>query len=284
MDLTKKEHGFDGSFYEGKKHPDKVIIYVGDHGMAVEELIAGGTYLLGAGYCVLFLEIGGGYPIALDDGERAVQWIKNYFSERPVKIAMTGLYLGAQYALLCAAQFPDISCVAACSPYDHVMEAFDRKSIRFGKSFFGYRDKTFPYSPWFILEEGMLRLTLKSLRDKRYGPGRFGRYLYDRNLTVPQSRIPVENMHADVLFLASDNDDVLPAETAAERMKKVLEDAGYRYRVRIKIYENGSHVLGCPLEGKRMKKKLPAVMKRPKEAREAAQDSMTQIIHFFNMW
>lgn len=289
MDLTKKEQGFNGSFYEGKRHPDKVIIYVGDCDMTIEELIAGGTFLLGAGYSVLFLELGGGYPVSLDDAECAIRWIRSYYTDRNVQIGMAGFYLGAEYALLCAVQFPDIGCVAACSPYDYVMEAVDKKSVRFRKSFFQYHNNPFSYSPWFILEEGMLRLTLKSLRDKRYGLGRFWRYVYDRNLTVPKSRIMVENMHADVLFLASDNDDVLPAEEAAERMQKVLNDAGYRFRVRMKIYENGSHVLGCPLDfdsrwGKRMKKKIPAVMKNPKSAKEAAQDSMTQIINFFNMW
>lgn len=296
MDLTRKEHGFTGSFYEGKGHPDKAVIYVGDCGMPKEELIAGGTFLLGAGYSVLFLETCGGdritaesYPISLEDAEHAVKWLKRYFSDKDVRIGMAGLYLGAQYALLCAVQFPDISCVAACSPYDYVMEAFDKKADHFRKSSFQYHDKPFAYSPWFILEEGMFRLTLKSLKDRRYGPGRFLRYLYDRNVTVPQSRILVENMHADVLFLASEDDDILPAETAAERMRRTLEDAGCRYRVRTKIYENGSHVLGCPLEfdsrwGKRMKRRLPAVIRNPNGAKEAAEDSMTQIINFFNLW
>lgn len=289
MDLTKKEQGFNGSFYEGKRHPDKVIIYVGDCDMTGEELIAGGTFLLGAGYSVLFLELGGGYPVALDDAECAIRWIRSHYADRNVKIGMAGFYLGAEYALLCAAQFADIGCVAACSPYDYIMEAVDCRKDHFRLSFFQLHGVPFPYSPWFILEEGRLRLTLKSLKDKRYGPGRFWRYLYDRNLTVPQSRISVENMHADVLFLASEDDDVLPAEVAVERMQCILRDAGYRYRVRVKIYENGSHVLGCPLDfdsrwGKRMKKKIPAVMKNPKGAKEAAEDSMTQIINFFNMW
>lgn len=289
MDLTIKEHGFAGSFYEGKRHRDKVIIYTGDCGMTGEELIAGGAFLLGAGYSVLFLQTGDEYPVSLDDAEHAIAWIRKYYAGRHMNIGMAGVYRGAEYALLCAARFPDIGCVAACSAYDYVMEAVDRKSVRRRSSCFQYHGEPYPHSPWFILEEGMVRLTLKSLKDKRYGLGRFWRYLFDRNLTIPQSRILVENMHADVLFLAADNDDVLPAETAAKRMCDVLKKAEYPYRVRLKIYENGSHVLGRPLDfgsrwGKQMKKKLPAVMKYPNEAKEAADDSMTQIINFFNMW
>lgn len=296
MDLTVKEHGFDACFYEGKRHHDKVIIYIGCCGMTGGELIAGGTFLLGAGYSVLFLQTGGGQgiteescPVSLDDAGHAIAWIRRYFAGRTVKIGMTGFYFGAQYALLCAAKFPDIGCVAVCSAYDYVMEAIDKKSVRFRTSFFQHQGKPVPFSPWFILEEGMVRLTLKSLKDKRYGLGRFSRYLYDRNLPVPKSRILVENMRADVLFLSAENDDILPAETAAQRMCDTLKKAGYPYRARMKIYENGSHVLGCPLEfdsrrGKQMKKKLPAVMKNPKAAKEAADDSMIQIIRFFQTW
>lgn len=296
MDLTLKEHGFEGSFYEGKRHRDKVIIYIGDCQMTGEELIAGGTFLLGAGFSVLFLKTGGGRgvtkehrPISLDDAEHAIAWIHRYFAERTVKIGMTGLYLGAQYALLCAARFQDIGCVAVCSAYDYAMEAIDKKFCRYRNSFFQYQGESYPYSPWFILEEGMLRLMLKSLKDKRYGFGRFSRYLYDRNLPVPKSRILVENMQAHVLFLATDNDDVLPAETAAQRMCDVLRKAGYAYQVRMKIYEDGSHILGCPLDfssrrGKQLKKKLPAVMRNSKAAKKAADDSMTQIICFFQTW
>lgn len=296
MDLSVNEHGFAGSFYEGKRYRDKVIIYTGSCGMTCEELVAAGTFLLAAGYSVLFLQTGNGAgitektcPVSLDDAEHAIAWIHGYFAEITVKIGMAGFALGAEYALLCAVKFSDIGCVAVCSAYDFVMEAVGGKSARFCKSFFQYQGEPVPFSPWFILEEGMIRLTLKSLKDKRYGLGRFWRYLYDRNLPVPRSRILVENMHADVLFLAADNDDVLPAETAAKRMCDVLKKTGYPYRTCIKIYENGSHVLGCPLDfnsrrGKQMKRKLPAVMKNPKAAREAADDSMTQIINFFKMW
>lgn len=289
MDLTIREHGFNGSFYEGKKHPDKAIIYVGDCKMSQEDIIAGGTFLLGAGYTVLFLEVPDSVLLPVDNVEHGVKWLKKYFKVNSVKIGMAGFGMGAVYALLCAAQLSDISCVAACSPYDYVMEAYDSRFRHFKKSLFQYQGKAFAYSPWFILEEGVPRLWLKSLKDRRYGPGRFSRYLYDRNIAVPGSRVLVENMHADVLLLAADNDDILPAETAAERMGKILDDTNYRYRVQTKIYENGSHILGCELDfdskwGKKIKKTIPAISKNPREAKEAAQDSMMQIIRFFNMW
>lgn len=289
MDLTVREHGFCGSFYEGKKHPDKVIIYVGSCNMWQEDIIAGGTFLLGAGYTVLFLDTGNCVPIPVDYVESAVKWLKDYFGHRNVKIGMAGWGMGATYALLCASHIPKITGVAACSPYDYIMEASDSKFHHFRKALFQYHGSSFVYSPWFILEEGMPRLLLKSLKDSRYGIGRFSRYIYDRNVTAPGSRILVENMHADVLFLASDNDDILPAETAAERMEKVLKEKNYRYRVQTKIYENGSHILGCGLDfdskwGRKMKKTIPAMRKNPKEAKKAAADSMAQIIRFFNIW
>ena len=58
-----------------------------------------------------------------------------------------------------------------------------------------------------------------------------------------------------------------------------------RYLVVTRIYEHGSHILGCTISEKRMNKvsrSLKAWRLRPKECAEALADSQRLIIEFFD--
>lgn len=98
----------------------------------------------------------------------------------------------------------------------------------------------------------------------------------------------VENMKADVLLLASENDDCWPSEVSARRVDAILRNVEYPYRVKSVIYEKGSHAIGGMLNDekmrKRMKKILPAEKKYPAECEEARVDSMKQIEAFLAEW
>ena len=111
------------------------------------------------------------------------------------------------------------------------------------------------------------------------------RYIFDINGTVPESALPLEKMNCDILILASENDDVLPAEEAARRIEEAIRTPDYPHLVVTRIYEHGSHILGCTISEKRMNKvsrRLKAWRLRPKECAEALADSQRLIIEFFD--
>jgi BAAT / Acyl-CoA thioester hydrolase C terminal. len=125
-----------------------------------------------------------------------------------------------------------------------------------------------------------------------YGLSRFMRYGYDmlEKKLLPEARIKVENMHADVLFLAAKDDDAWPSDIAVVRMVKVLREAGYPYRVEYRIYEKASHALTDGLDEMTgyakwvLRHMLPAEKKYPKECEEARQDSFQRNLRFLEEW
>ena len=172
---------------------------------------------------------------------------------------------------------PEISCVIPVVPFDHVMEGTTNNFKRLGKSVYTWHGIDVPYSPWQLIDQGLPRIFIEAIRDKRYGLKRFMRYGYDHNPVTEESRIKVENMHADVFFLAAKDDDAWPSDEAVPRMKKVLRDADYQYRVEWRIYDKASHALTDGLDEMSgyakwaLNHMLPAEKKYPKECEEARQ-------------
>ena len=139
---------------------------------------------------------------------------------------------------------------------------------------------------------GMLGWLNNARRAKGYGLGRFMRYGYDiiDRKQSPEARIKVENMHADVLFLAVKNDDAWPSDIAVPRMVKKLKEVNYPYRVEYHIYEKGSHALADGLDKMKgyakfaLKHMIPAEKKYPRECEEARQDSFRRVLKFLREW
>ena len=290
-----EKQGFVGVYYPGTYRTDKAIIASG--GASCDEKLSTAMcrFLRDAGYNVLVLGfyMWEGLPdtlvsIPVDYTERAVQWLMD---EKKIKsIAMTAASTGAGYTLLSAPLIPEISCVIPVVPYDHVMEGTTNSFKRLGRSVYTWHGQDVPYSPWTLIDEGLIRIFLRAMKDKKYGLRRFMRYGYDHNPVTEESRIKVENMHADVLLLGVRNDDGWPSDEAVSRMVKVLETAGYQYRVEHHIYEKASHALTDGLDDMSgyakwaFKNMLPAEKRYPVECEEARRDSFKRILKFLDEW
>lgn len=203
---------------------------------------------------------------------------------------MTSTSTGAGYTLLAASLIPEIGCVIPVVPFDHVMEGTTNNFKRLGRSVYTWHGKDVPYSPLTLIDQGLLKVFSGAIKDKRYGLRRFMRYGYDHNPVTEESRIKVENMHADVLFLAAKDDDAWPSDIAVPRMMKVLQEANYPYRAEAHVYEKASHALADGLDEMTgyarwaFQNLLPAEKKFPKECEEARQDSFRRILKFLEEW
>ena len=293
--LSLDEHGFEAKYYQGRLSPEKAIIATGGASCDERSSVAMSRYLRQAGYNVLVLgfymwdglskEMAG---IPVDYVENAVKWLRE--EKKVEKIAMTSISTGAGYTLLCASLIPEISCVIPVAPFDHVMEATTSSFKRLNRSVYTWHGEDIPFSPWTLIDEGIPKIFWRAYKDKRYGLKRFMRYGYDHNTLTEESRIRVENMHADVLFLAPKDDDAWPSDEAVLRMVKVLKDNRYPYRLEWKIYDRASHALSDGLDELSgsakwaLKHMLPAEKKYPKDCEEARQDSFRRVLDFLNKW
>jgi hypothetical protein len=292
---TLKYNGFVGIYYPGSISINKAIIATGGASCDEKTSVLMSRFLRNAGYNVLVLGfyMWEGLPkelvsIPVDYVEKAVRWLQE---EKGIKgIAMTSASTGAGYTLVAASLLKDISCVIPIVPYDHVMEGTTNNFKRLGRSVYTWHGKDVAYSPWTLIDQGLPRIFWGAVRDKKYGLKRFMRYGYDHNPVTDESRILIENMHADVLFLAVKDDDAWPSDKAVERMIKVLEQKDYSYRFEAHIYEKASHALTDGLDEMTgyarwaLNHMLPAEKKYPKECEEARQDSFKRILRFLEDW
>lgn len=296
---TLEKNGFIADYYPGTKSPEKAIISVGGASCDEKTSIAMSNYLRDAGYNVLVL---GFYlwkglgkdlvQVPVDYAEKAVHWLKE---EKGIsKIAMTGASTGAGYTLLAASYIPDITCVIPVVPWDYVCEG-NRQTIKgyvlSGHSQYSWHGEDVPCfhlkMPWTMF--GWLRAARKT---PGYGLARFMRFGYDymEKHLDPNARIKVENMHADVLFLAVKNDDCWPSDVAVPRMVSVLKENHYPYRVKYHIYGKASHALTDGIDSMTGFAKwavhhmLTAEKKFPQECEKARQDSFKRILKFLEEW
>lgn len=293
QELKLSEHGFYGYFRKGTTNADKAMIVMSGADGNKEFAIGSADVFLDEGYSALVLGFHKweGLPqdcclIPVDYMENAVKWLLGRGDI--AKVGVNGASMGAQYSLLCASLIPEISLVIAAAPYDYVLERVDEKFKRTGKSTYTYHGKEIPCSPSVLLDENVPKLMLKCAFDKFYGLKRMIRFYYDKNPLTEESRIKTENMQADLLLIASENDDCWGAETASRRIESVLKQSGYKHRVKAVIYQKGSHAIGNVIADEKIKKMfrkmLPAEKKYPKECEQARIDSVKQIKSFLKEW
>ena len=292
-----EREGFIGHYYPGTKDTNKAIISVGGASCDEKTSIAMAGFLRREGYNVLVL---GFYlwkglckdlaAIPLEYAEKAVSWLKN--EQGIEKIAMTGASTGGGYTLVCASYIPDISCIIPVVPFDYVLEGTTSSYKRKHCSVYTWRGENVPYTECEVLDQGVISGLNLARKEKGYGLKRFMRFGYDlisKDLN-PNSRIKVENINADILFLAVKDDDCWPSDIAVPRMLKVLEDNKYEHRVEWHIYDKASHALGDGLKEMTgfarfaLMTMIPAEKKYPKECEEARQDSFKRIIRFIDEW
>ena len=294
IDFNVVKDGFSAHFYPGSKKPGKAIIYTGGAGCPEKVCVNAGQFLVREGYSVMILGfyLWDGLPtylhrIPVDYAEKAAKWLNEQgYSE----ICIMGTSTGAGYILLCASLIPAITKVIAVVPFDHVMESMRDVIKHTGTSVYEYHGADMPYSTYPLADKGGMRGALKEVRKMPgYGLKYFMRAAYDTAILNPDSRIKVENINGDILFLTPDWDDTWPSETAVKRMKKVLEDCGFPHKVKWIEYPGASHALGSwedmPLSFKfALRFACARDRSNPKVCREARRKSTQDILNELENW
>ncbi|MCM1100032.1 MAG: hypothetical protein NC079_04785 [Clostridium sp.] len=288
-----QKDGFKAHFHKGQKKPGKAVLLVGGAGCNEKICVKIGKEIAVHGYSVMVLGfyLWEGLPrdlihIPVDYAEKACEWLnENGYGE----ICMIGSSTGAGYTLVCASILTQITKVIAVVPFDHVMEAMKGIIKPLGFSVYEYQGKTMPYTSFSIIDDGLWK-GLRKLREMpEYGFKYFMRGAYETARLNPESRIQVENINGDILFLHPSWDDVWPSDAATMRMIKVLKESGFAHEVKEIVYENASHAIGItPRGGKQMMKMLkwvcPNERKYPEDCEKAREKSSADIFAALSEW
>lgn len=289
---TVAEDGFVGYWHPADGHAGKAIIVFPGSGADYELTRKGSEFLRSAGWSCLLVAFAGwdGLPedpvlAPVEYAEKAVMALKEAGYE---KVGAYGISAGAKYAITAASLLPDISLVIAASPFDYTTEAF-KGTTALNQSTFSFRGKPLPYDPTVTLHRNILSVLLRTALNKKYGMRRMLRGCYQENVQTEEARVKVENMHADFLMQCPGYDDCWPSDEAVPRMKKILDEAGYPYRVQATVYEKGSHLLcgdlmASPEYLKSMKKILQAEYADQAACNKAREDSMKEALVFLEGW
>ena len=289
---TVAEDGFVGYWHPADGHAGKAIIVFPGSGADYELTRKGSEFLRSAGWSCLLVAFAGwdGLPedpvlAPVEYAEKAVMALKEAGYEN---VGAYGISAGAKYAITAASLLPDISLVIAASPFDYTTEAF-KGTKALNQSTFSFRGKPLPYDPTVTLHRNILSVLLRTALNKKYGMRRMLRGCYQENVQTEEARIKVENMHADFLMQCPGYDDCWPSDEAVPRMKKILDEAGYPYRVQATVYEKGSHLLcgdlmASPEYLKSMKKILQAEYADQAACNKAREDSMKEALVFLEGW
>ena len=284
---TVAEDGFVGYWHPADGHAGKAIIVFPGSGADYELTRKGSEFLRNAGWSCLLVAFAGwdGLPedpvlAPVEYAEKAAMVLKEAGYE---KVGAYGISAGAKYAITAASLLPDISLVIAASPFDYTTEAF-KGTKALNQSTFSFRGKPLPYDPTVTLHRNILSVLLRTA-----GMRRMLRGCYQENVQTEEARIKVENMRADFLMQCPGYDDCWPSDEAVPRMKKLLDEAGYPYRVQATVYEKGSHLLcgdlmASPEYLKSMKKILQAEYADQAACNKAREDSMKEALAFLDGW
>ena len=289
---TVAEDGFVGYWHPADGHAGKAIIVFPGSGADYELTRKGSEFLRNAGWSCLLVAFAGwdGLPedpvlAPVEYAEKAVMALKEAGYEN---VGAYGISAGAKYAITAASLLPDISLVIAASPFDYTTEAF-KGTKALNQSTFSFRGKPLPYDPTVTLHRNILSVLLRTALNKKYGMRRMLRGCYQENVQTEEARIKVENMRADFLMQCPGYDDCWPSDEAVPRMKKILDEAGYPYRVQATVYEKGSHLLcgdlmASPEYLKSMKKILQAEYVDQAACNKAREESMKEALEFLEGW
>lgn len=165
--------------------------------------------------------------IPLEIIKEAIDFLKEKDFIASDKIGLYGRSKGAEFALIAASLFSDIDCLVLNSPTMAILEGLNGWKNS-NHSSWTYQHNELPYTAFSIT-----KLIKQKLFKQAY---RFSQ----------QSLIPVEKIQADILLIASPNDEIWPAYQAS---LNILKKVNQNYVSDLAIYPNSGHMLTVAYQG-----------------------------------
>lgn len=275
--LSISKESFEGHFYDAKEKERVVLTFSGsDGGSSASDTMAhyykqNGISALGV---TLFKgdETGSDLDrIPLEYVENAISWLKGKGYER---IAVDGISKGAEYALLCAATFPDITCVVARVPSYFVSEGMNGKKAPSGTSSWSYKNEEIPFVPYKVREFNVKKQFAK------YKEFNILEYNTGKGVTEKEI-IPLEKINGPILLLSTLKDTVWPSAEQADYIENYLKERNFPHEVTNIKYSYISH-FAIPMRKNTwlLKMLFKSERKYPSECAEERKDLTRKAIDF----
>lgn len=278
-DFTMKKDGFVGHLYEPDVEYSSAIIITmgGEKSILPPQWMA--ERFAELGFLALSVSLFGaeGLPdgvveIPLDMFKNAVDFIKK---EKAVKhIYAYGASMGSLAVVVAAIHMPEIEKVILVSPPHAIFRGTPDKKHMSNHSAFCWNGEELPYVNLDLEHKKMWQAYHDAYMEKE---------------VEEKAALPVERMHADVLFVASEADESWPSAYSVHYMEKRLKDNNYAYKYKSLIYKNASHLLGVTPNLKKhfiikfmLPLGFPNERKHKKDCSEARSNSQQEIIRWLN--
>lgn len=185
--------------------------------------------------------------VPVESVERAVAFLRGRGFE---KVGVYGISKGGELALLAASLMPELTCVVALSPLDHVMPGITGNGSIATKgvserSSWTWRGEPVPCVPGGVrMPYGAIVRWLLTERQLDL------RFFYERLLARADegSAIKVERIAGPVLLVSPVHDVMWPSDAACLRIEERLRVHGHPWEVARLSYEHASHIM-VPMEG-----------------------------------
>ncbi|WP_159721608.1 acyl-CoA thioester hydrolase/BAAT C-terminal domain-containing protein [Enterococcus sp. CSURQ0835] len=174
------------------------------------------------------------------------------------RIGIYGRSKGAELALVSASQFSELKCVVVNSPMNAVLEGI--KGTRNARA-----------SSW--IRNG-LELPYTKFKFSDLIKWKFFKQSFP---VKPASKIPIEQIAGDILFLGSLKDEIWPTSFAIDQMVQQLSQSSiYQHQVKAKLYANCGHMMTIAYQPNHRYHKVPW-----KKVMADSNDSWQETIRFF---
>lgn len=219
--------------------------------------------------------------VPIESVERACAFLRGRGYER---IGIYGISKGGELALLAASLMPELTCVVALSPLDHIMPGITGTGGLASKgvserSSWTWRDEPLACAP------GGMRLPYAGIIRRMISERQLDmRFVYERMLedATAASAIKVERINGPVMLISPERDTMWPSDEACRRIKRRLLMHGHPWEVARIAYEHASHIM-VPMETG-MLKLFREERRFPRECAASREDAFRRTLAFLERW
>lgn len=170
--------------------------------------------------------------IPLEIVKEAIDILKNNKNIDSKRVGIYGRSKGAEFALIAATKFEDLSCIILNSPSIFVLEGVKGR-FPSNSSSWVFKGKEIDYFEFKATE---------------YLKAKIKKELYPNPNIEISARMPLEQLNGNILLLSSVHDEIWPAYQSSLKIKEELKQKNFSYNVTLKKYKYVGHMLTIPFQ------------------------------------
>lgn len=260
-DYIMAKDGFVGHLYQPENQKDRAVVVIlgGEQSLMPAKYVAQrfADYGIMAVTVALFGAEGLPEGVNLIPLEMAAKAVVELKKRGAKQIAVYGMSMGSIAAAYAAKYIPDIDTVIMCSPSHAAFEGTVDKKHMSGHSMLTWMGEELPFVKPDFTHKKMYQAFKDAYQDK---------------VLEEKAAIPIEQLKARLLFIASEGDESWPAAYSVGYMKERLTKNNYAYPFKVLLFKESGHLIGImpkKEEHKWLYRLMPLTYARERKNRKA---------------